>query len=120
MNSTLRFSVVIPTFNNLPVLRQCLEQWQRFVPTSVVEFELLVIEDGCRDETPDYLAEVAASEWGCQHLRWFHEDDAHELVCTNRGFIEARGSIIVAWQDDMLLNADWFVPRTFAHIRFLR
>jgi hypothetical protein len=116
MKSVVRLSVVIPTFNNLPILRQCVERWQQFGPAAPVAFELLIIEDGCRDGTPAYLNEIAGTEWGRQHLRWFHEDDAHELVCTNRGLIEARGSLIIAWQDDMLLNASWFMPellRTF-------
>src|SRR4051812_27945038 len=46
-------SIVVPTFNNLPVLRQCVESWQRHAAGLPVE--LIVIEDGCRDDTPVYL-----------------------------------------------------------------
>lgn len=104
-------SVVTPTFNNEAVLRRAIDGWRRFGGDRV---ELIVIEDGCRDGTATYLAEVAATPWGARHLRWVHEDDAHELRCTNRGMALARAPLIAAWQDDMFLQADWFVPEVIA------
>jgi glycosyltransferase involved in cell wall biosynthesis len=107
-------SVVMPTFNNEPVLRRAVEGWRRFGGAAI---ELIVIEDGCRDGTAAYLDGMRGTEWGRAHLRWVHEDDAHELRCTNRGFAEARGDLIAAWQDDMFLRVPWFVPEilsTFA------
>jgi glycosyltransferase involved in cell wall biosynthesis len=100
-------SVVVPTYNNRAVLGQCLESWRRLTDGQPVE--ILVIEDGCTDGTREYLAELSRTEWGGRHLRWFHEDDVHELVCTNRGFAEARGALLVAWQSDMILRGGWFV-----------
>jgi GT2 family glycosyltransferase len=43
-----------------------------------------------------------------------HENDAHELRCTNQGFTEARGTLLAAWQDDMFLQTPWFVPEIVA------
>jgi glycosyltransferase involved in cell wall biosynthesis len=106
-------SVVIPTFNNEAVLAQCLAAWERFGGGGV---ELIVVEDGCRDGTPALLERTASTPWGRRHLRWIHMDDAHELRCTNAGIAAARGPLIMAWQDDMFLRADWLVPellRTF-------
>jgi glycosyltransferase involved in cell wall biosynthesis len=106
-------SVVVPTFNNEVVLRQCLEAWERFGGDAV---ELIVVEDGCRDGTAALLERVAATPWGSTHLRWIHQDDAHELRCTNAGIAEARAPLVAAWQDDMFLRAAWLVPellRTF-------
>lgn len=115
MSPPVQLSVVIPTFNNQAVLQRALESWRQFAAGQ--SYELLVIEDGCRDGTPAYLEQLAASKWGRRHLRSFHEDDAHELVCTNRGITEARGELILTWQDDMFLSCDWLVPeliRSFA------
>lgn len=106
-------SVVIPTFNNEPVLAQCLAAWERFGGGRV---ELIVVEDGCRDGTPALLERTGATPWGQRHLRWIHLDDAHELRCTNAGIAAARAPLMMAWQDDMFLRADWLVPellRTF-------
>jgi O-antigen biosynthesis protein len=112
-HSSPRLSIVIPTFNNLEVLRRCVDAWREHGGSDV---ELIVIEDGCRPDTPAYLEEVAATEWGARQLRWIHQDDAHELRCTNAGLAAARGELMMAWQDDMFLRAGWLVPellRTF-------
>jgi len=111
---TPALSVVIPTFNNEAVLRQCLAGWERFGGDDV---ELIVVEDGCKDGTPALLTTIAASPWGSRHLRWLHQDDAHELRCTNAGMEQARAPLVMAWQDDMFLRASWLVPEllhTFA------
>lgn len=105
-------SVVIATHDNLPVLKRCLESWRAFAATQPVE--LIVVEDGCTDGTPEFLAGLAGSGWGGPPLRWVHEDDAHELVCTNRGFREARGSLVLSWHDDMFVRRRWFVPELLA------
>jgi glycosyltransferase involved in cell wall biosynthesis len=108
-------SLVIPTFNNVDVLRKNIDCWRR--NAGGVAVELLVIEDGCRDRTPEYLDEVAATEWGRAHLRWFHQHDLHELRCTNVGLARARAPIVMAWQDDMFVRAPWFareIVDTFA------
>lgn len=111
---TPQLSVIVPTYNNLPFLQRCLASWERFAAGE--SFELVVIEDACRDGTPAYLRDLAGSGWGKAHMRVFHEDDVHEQQCTNRGVAEARGSILLAWQDDMFVARRWFVPellRTF-------
>ena len=53
-------SIVIPTFNNVAVLARCLDAWQTYAADQPVE--LIVIEDGCRDDTPQYLADAVS--WG--------------------------------------------------------
>jgi glycosyltransferase involved in cell wall biosynthesis len=110
----LPLTIVIPTFNNLAVLRECLSRWQRFGGEGL---EVIVIEDGCKDGTPALLDQIGATPWGRRHLRWIHEEDAHELRCTNRGIAAARGDLVMAWQDDMFLHVPWLVPElraTFA------
>ena len=104
-------SVVTPTFNNEAVLRRSVEAWKRFGGDAI---ELIVVEDGCRDGTVAYLEQDQRTPWGRAHLRWVHEDDAHELRCTNRGFSEARGALFAAWQDDMFLQVPWLVPEILA------
>ncbi len=111
MTVTPMLSIVMPTFNNERVLRRAVDGWRRH---GGAHFELLVIEDGCRDGTAAYLAAEAATPWGVRHLRWLHADDAHELRCTNMGFAAATGELIAAWQDDMLLGVDWLVPELIA------
>lgn len=111
MSERPRLSVVIASHDNLPVLRQCIDSWRLHAASDAIE--LLVIEDGCRDGTAKYLESVAVDNLA-PTVRWFHEDDVHELACTNRGFKEARGELIASWQDDMFLRAGWFATEIIA------
>jgi glycosyltransferase involved in cell wall biosynthesis len=104
-------SVVVPTFNNETVLRECLDGWQRL---GGEDLEVVVVEDGCRDGTAAFLAQLGETAWGARHLRWIHQDDAHELRCTNAGMSVARGQLLMAWQDDMFLRVPWLVPELCA------
>ena len=100
-------SVVIPTFNNETILARTLESWRTLANRFNVE--VLVVEDGCRDGTSMLLEQAAKQDWGRVRFRWIHLDDAHELRCTNAGFRAATGALLMAWQDDMFLEARWLV-----------
>ena len=113
MNAPL-ISVVIPTFNNVDVLRRCLESWREYGGD---DLEIIVVEDGCRDATPAYLQEATETAWGRRQLRCLHENDAHELRCTNTGFMAARGTFLMTWQDDMFLQVRWLVPELLKTFR---
>ncbi len=108
-----QLSVIVATHDNQPALARCLESWRRFA--SHAPLELLVVEDGCMDGTPQYLREfTTAGGWGTIAVRVLHEDNTHELMCTNRGFREARAPLIMSWHDDMFLQAGWFVAELLA------
>jgi GT2 family glycosyltransferase len=112
---TPSLSVAIPTFNNEAVLRRCLASWRESAVAHNVE--IIVLEDGCRDGTAAFLEAECKTAWGTDHLRWIPMNDAHELRCTNAGLQAATAPLIMAWQDDMFVQAHWLVPelsRTFA------
>jgi O-antigen biosynthesis protein len=110
--SAPQLTVVIATHDNLDHLRRCLDGWERWASDQPVE--VIVVEDGCTDGTVAYLTERASTPWGRRHLRWVHEDDAHELMCTNRGLREARAPLVLSWHDDMELRSGWMVPEILA------
>ena len=107
MSAAPTLSVITPTFNNLETLKRALDGWRTFGGPAI---EVVIVEDGCRDGTADFLRTVEQTPWGRDHLRWIHQDDAHELRCTNSGFQIARGDFLMAWQDDMFLQVPWLVP----------
>ena len=100
-------TVVIPTFNNEAILARALESWRAHA--NAINVEIVVVEDGCRDGTTALLERTAKQDWGRASFRWIHMDDAHELRCTNAGFSAATGAVLMAWQDDMFLQARWLV-----------
>src|SRR6476660_3517623 len=107
MADSPRFSVIIPTHNNLALLKRCLAGWRDHTDGQSVE--IVVIEDGCTDGTAEFLEEQAETPWGRRHLRYFHENDVHELRCDNRGFREAKGELLLVWHDDMFLHVPWLL-----------
>jgi glycosyltransferase involved in cell wall biosynthesis len=112
MSRQADLSIVIPTFNNREVLARCLDSWEQYAPTGSVE--LIVVEDGCRDDTVSFLEERSRTPWARAHLRWVHEDNVHELRATNRGLREATAPLVMSWHDDMFLRTSWLVPELLA------
>ena len=52
-----KFSVIIPTYNRLPLLKVTLESvWRQ----SFTDYEVIVVDDGSADGTSGWLAEVAS------------------------------------------------------------
>lgn len=102
-----QLSVIIPTFRNLAVLRECLASWQTHCADLPVE--LIVIEDGECDETAAFLDQLAETQSGRGRIRWFREPNVHELRCTNRGFREASAPLLMTWQDDMFVRSSELV-----------
>lgn len=57
------WSIIIPTYNRLPILTKCLEalEDQRcYVQSGVREYEVIVVDDGSTDGTVDFLAPPGA------------------------------------------------------------
>lgn len=52
------WSVVIPTYNRLPILTKCLEaleEQEGYEKSGVKEYEVVVVDDGSTDQTLEYL-----------------------------------------------------------------
>ena len=76
----MTFSVVIPTYNRLPFLREALEGvWQQTHPVD----EVIVIDDGSTDGTE------AALRTSPRAVRYFRQQNAGPAAARNRGFREA-------------------------------
>lgn len=81
-------SVIIPTYNWSSVLRYAIQsvRWQSFQ-----DFELLVVGDGCTDDS----AEVVAS-FGDARIRWYNlpRNSGNQSAPNNFGIEQARGRYI--------------------------
>ena len=113
MNSPVKLSVIIPTWNNQPVLQRALESWRKFARNESIE--IIVVADGCRDNTVEYLQSLESDPWAQRHVRWIqNEENLNQLVSNNQGFKEARGDLMLVWDDDMFLEVDWLVEELVA------
>ena len=98
-------SVVVPTYGrsrNLPRLVRALEQ-QTLAPQ---RFEVMIVDNGSRDDTPEVLAALASSTSLC--LRLLRIEDNHgPAPARNLGWREARAPYVAFTDDDCVPRPDW-------------
>ncbi len=100
-SGTVLFSVVIPTYNRLPILRQCLaalEAQDLSTAPEAEDYEVVVVDDGSTDETVTALQQAAYP-----HVRLLQQDHGGAAMARNRGVKAARGSVIVFIDSDLIV-----------------
>ncbi|MDY0040840.1 MAG: glycosyltransferase, partial [Desulforhabdus sp.] len=98
VNETPSVSIVIPTYNRLDLLKEALEC---VLNQTVQPAEILVVDDGSTDGTPDYVRGIDS-----ELLRCIRKEHTGAPDTRNRGIVEARGNYILWVDDDDLLQAD--------------
>lgn len=111
----LFFTVVIPTYNRLPILQKCLSalEHQRFTPRSPIEgYEIVVVEDGSTDATKDWLE---AHREDLPHVVFYVQNHLGAAAARNLGIQKAKGDTII------FIDSDLVVTETFleAHAQAL-
>lgn len=92
-------SVVVPSYNRASFLPATLDT---LLNQDHERLEVLVLDDGSTDETPEVVAEYAA-RWG-DRLRASRHDNMGQARTLNRGFEAARGEILGYLSSDDLLR----------------
>ncbi|MGD9842293.1 MAG: glycosyltransferase family 2 protein [Steroidobacteraceae bacterium] len=99
------FSVVIPTHNRVDRVERALRS---ITNQSMDDYEIVVVDDGSSDSTPQYLVGVQSDR--CQTLR--NEPNRGVSASRNRGVAASRGEFVVFLDDD-----DEFRPTALTAIR---
>lgn len=96
------FSVVIPTYNRLPILEKCLRalEHQVFDPALVSDYEVVVVDDGSTDGTVAWLHQHAAD---LPHLRLLEQDHQGPAAARNLGVQAAQGDTIIFIDSDLVV-----------------
>lgn len=100
-------SVVIPTYNRLPILQKCLRamEQQRWSPSSPIDdYEIVVVDDGSTDGTLDWLAAEADR---LPHVRTIEQNHRGPAAARNLGLTESRGDTIVFIDSDLVVLDDF-------------
>ncbi len=90
----MKFSIVIPTYRRPDTLVPVLEALARQI--SPPEFEVVVVDDGSGDRTPQLLAGYRPP----YPFRFFSQDNGGPASARNRGVREALGRVILFLGDD--------------------
>lgn len=94
------FSVVIPTYNRLPLLQETLESVRA---QTFTDFEIIVVDDGSTDGTSEYLRRHAGQ------LRVIEQTQQGPGAARNAGAQVATGEYLAFLDSD-----DWWFPWTLA------
>lgn len=96
------FSVVIPTYDRLPILQKCLQalECQTFDSALVQGYEVVVVDDGSSDGTLPWLHQHQAD---FPHVRLFEQDHRGPAAARNYGVEVAVGDRIIFIDSDLVV-----------------
>ncbi len=100
-------SVIIPTYNRLPFLREAVES---VLKQTYQDFELIVVDDGSTDSTAIYARENAA------HLKYIFQKNQGPSAARNRGIKAAQGEFITFLDSDDL----WQKNKLDVQLQFMK
>jgi glycosyltransferase involved in cell wall biosynthesis len=107
-------SVVIPTYNRLPILQKCLRALEAQQLQAPIEaYEVVLVDDGSTDATVAWVQEQAAA---LPHVRLIQQDHGGPAEGRNRGVAAARGDVIVFIDSDLVVTPGFLL----AHARQLQ
>ncbi len=112
MDNPLKCSVIIPTYNRVPLLRRTLDSLARQALPSE-QFEVLVVDDGSSDSTAAMVADYRER----LNLRYFFQEDEGWRVAKARnvGVANARADICVFIDSGVLLHSGCLRAHVVSH-----
>ncbi len=102
-----KVSVIIPTYNRLPMLKEAIHS---VLLQDFEDFELIVVDDGSTDGTPDEIRGMGGRVRLIQHL-----ENRGVSAARNRGILHARGKYIAFLDSDDL----WVKGKLKIQVHFL-
>lgn len=100
-------SVIVPTHNR----RALLERKLRALEGQPGEFEVIVVADGCTDDTVGWLRGYEAS----YPIRYLESEGKGAAHARNRGAEVAEGEILLFSDDDVIPHPGWIAAHQAAH-----
>jgi glycosyltransferase involved in cell wall biosynthesis len=103
-------SIILPTYNRLPLLREAVESVRA---QTFGDWELVVADDGSTDGTAEYLEELAREEPRIIVLRLPHTGNLPSI--RNQAIVRARGAWVAFLDSDDAWRADKLQAHLDAH-----
>jgi len=110
-DNILLISIVIPTYNNIELLNNCLSSLlNQSFPTD--KYEIIVVDDGSTDSTADMVKSIRAEN----RIKYFYQPNQGPALARNQGAEIARGDIIVFTDSDCVARKDFIeqIYKSFA------
>ncbi len=100
------FSIVIPTYNRLPILQKCLSalEKQQRQDDLITDYEIIVVDDGSTDETLSWLDTNQAN---LPHVKLFCQNHRGAAIARNFGVEKAQGDWIIFIDSDLVVTENF-------------
>ena len=105
-------SVVIPSYNSEKSIRQCIDSVVTECDSNSLEYEIIVVDDGSSDSSPEILKEVSNKN---QNIIIINQNNSGPSVARNRGLEIAKGKYIAFNDSDDL----WIQGKLKTQLDFL-
>jgi len=100
-------SVVIPTYNRLPILKKCLDSLEnQILIDAIKDYEIVIVDDGSTDGTTDWLKNNIDF---FPHLRLFEQSHGGPALGRNLGVEKSNGDVIVFIDSDLVVDKYFLV-----------
>src|SRR6266478_6514140 len=94
------FSVIVPTYNRLNLLKKTLESISR---QDMRNFETIVVNDGSTDGTHEYLTALASEK----QIKYLFHENRGPSVSRDEGIRNSGGTFIAFTDDDCIVPPNW-------------
>lgn len=110
------FSIVIPTYNRLPILQKCLRalEIQTLDAQIVTGYETIVVDDGSTDGTIEWLKNSTAE---LPHVKIYEQAHQGASAARNLGVERAQGDTIIFIDSDIVVTPTFLQCHADALIR---
>lgn len=98
----MKFSVIVPIYNSAEFLRACVDSILAGLPEDA---ELILIDDGSADASPDLCREYADRD---RRVVFFRQPNSGPAAARNRGISLARGDYLTFVDSDDTISPDTF------------
>lgn len=103
------FSVVIPTYDRLPILQKCLKALEnQSIPaqSAISGYEVVLVDDGSTDGTLEWLQASAAD---FPHVKSYLQNHQGPAAARNLGVEKATGDTIIFIDSDLIVTETFLV-----------
>src|ERR1700690_4626830 len=96
----VKFSVIVPTYNRIELLKKTLES---LFCQNFKDYEVIVVNDGSSDGTDEYLSRLSEAS----RVKYIHHANCGLAATRQAGLQDARGTYIAFTDDDCVVPSDW-------------
>ncbi|MDJ0651351.1 MAG: glycosyltransferase [Xenococcaceae cyanobacterium MO_188.B19] len=109
-------SIIIPTYNRLPILKKCLLalENQAFDKNIIREYEIVLVDDGSTDSTLNWVRETKSK---LPHLKIFQQDHQGAAAARNLGIEKAEGDTIIFIDSDLVVTEKFLQAHSNALVK---